>query len=197
MSSGWLVKRFNAGAGAPLPETWVNQVAALGQNANGPGGYVRSWQSGRSAMSVMCKLVSPPKAAAKYEAPVRRRGCYQSLGGLGWVSLTGSVPDIKELNLADAVKRLEAHDVRSCRLPARVRRESHLQGASDAIWQVEAPAESGRAHLSAIDQGSRSRAKRRPSRKVYPFDSEKGFGHRSGQSNRDLIKWDPPAEGKP
>lgn len=67
-----------------------------------------------------------------------------------------SLPDIKELNLADAVKRLKAHHVRCCRLPARVRRESNLQGASDAIWQVEAPAESGRAYLSAADQRGRS-----------------------------------------
>jgi hypothetical protein len=31
MSFNWLVIRFNAGAGAPLPETWGNRVAAFGR----------------------------------------------------------------------------------------------------------------------------------------------------------------------
>jgi hypothetical protein len=38
------------------------------------------------------------------------------------------------------MERVEAHDVCCRRLPARLRNQSGLQGAPDAIWQVDTPA---------------------------------------------------------
>ena len=54
----------------------------------------------------------------------------------------------QEWNRTGAVDSSEIHNVRCCRLSARLRRKRHLQGTPNACWQVEASSKSiGRIYL--------------------------------------------------
>jgi hypothetical protein len=109
---------------------------------------------------------------------VRRRVEFSGHGGLLFRTRIKQVPmfrrqhpgaafvaEKEERNQAAAVDRLEVHDVRCRRLSARIRGESHLQGATNAVRQVEASSTSGRTNLSAFDQGGGDGAERRSSRR--------------------------------